>query len=84
VTLIPKLSEPIRQAVDMLKGQKSLTTALLVERQTGKAHRHGLHDRWGADPDSNVCCVRLSLQSWSTTLPFAIKPDIFFVLEFRL
>lgn len=31
VTLIPKLSYPIRQAAGMLKGHRSLTGALLLE-----------------------------------------------------
>jgi AbrB family looped-hinge helix DNA binding protein len=36
VTLIPKLSDPIRQAAGMLKGHRSLTGALLVEHENEK------------------------------------------------
>jgi AbrB family looped-hinge helix DNA binding protein len=36
VTLIPKLSDPIRQAAEMLKGHRSLTGALLVEHEIEK------------------------------------------------
>ena len=37
LALVPKLAHPIRQAAGMLKGQKSLTTALLAEHRKEKA-----------------------------------------------
>lgn len=36
VTLIPKLSDPIRQAAGLLKGHKSLTGALLLDHEIEK------------------------------------------------
>jgi len=37
LALVPKLSDPIRQAAGMLKGRRSLTAALLAERRKEKA-----------------------------------------------
>ena len=37
LALVPKLANPIRQAAGILKGRKSLTTALLAEHRQEKA-----------------------------------------------
>ena len=34
LALVPKLTDPVRQAAGMLKGRKSLTRALLAEHRT--------------------------------------------------
>ena len=37
LALVPQLANPIRQAAGMLRGRKSLTTALLAEHRKEKA-----------------------------------------------
>jgi len=37
LALVPKLANPIRQAAGILKGRRSLTTALLAEHRQEKA-----------------------------------------------